>query len=374
MKRLVVLVPLLFSLWARAETEQEKQAREDLERQLKSLVGTPPTKIKVNFEALDEGNFKLLEAAFELDGHTLAVGNLAELAKDGTHMIFFGDVAPGPHKIESHVTYQDASSFMMSNEAGFKWKVGSSVSFSTQPGIEVDVNVTPVFDAKADDVKKKLKLTSPAKVVMLAQLDDGKMPDRMERPKVAVAEVPDAGTTGGAEVVKGEKPKTKAELAAEAAEAKRKAKEEALAAKKAAAEEAKQKAEEARQARLAAAEEKRRAAEEARQAKLAAARNAGNSGKPVLVAANGATAGAEAAAPAVVDAGAPEPVDAGPAVAEVVDAGPAVPEVAKVKPVVAPPAPVPEEGGIPLPVIIGIGVAVLGIIIFFATRKKNPQA
>lgn len=366
MKRLVVLVPLLFSLWARAETEQEKQAREDLERQLKSLVGTPPTKIKVNFEALDEGNFKLLEAAFELDGHTLAVGNLAELAKDGTHMIFFGDVAPGPHKIESHVTYQDASSFMMSNEAGFKWKVGSSVSFSTQPGIEVDVNVTPVFDAKADDVKKKLKLTSPAKVVMLAQLDDGTMPARLEKPKVAVADAPDAGT-GGAEVVKGEKPKTKAELAAEAAEAKRKAKEEALAAKKAAAEEARQKAEEARQARLAAAEEKKRAAEEARQAKLAAARNAGNSGKPVLVAANGAAAAAEPVAP-VVDAGAPEPVDAGPAVAEVVDAGPAV--VAEVKkPVAAPP---PEEGGIPLPVIIGIGVAVLGIIIFFATRKKNP--
>lgn len=366
MKRLVVLVPLLFSLWARAETEQEKQAREDLERQLKSLVGTPPTKIKVNFEALDEGNFKLLEAAFELDGHTLAVGNLAELAKDGTHMIFFGDVAPGPHKIESHVTYQDASSFMMSNEAGFKWKVGSSVSFSTQPGIEVDVNVTPVFDAKADDVKKKLKLTSPAKVVMLAQLDDGTMPARLEKPKIAAAEVPDAGV----EVVKAEKPKTKAELAAEAAEAKRKAKEDALAAKKAAAEEARQKAEEARQARLAAAEEKKRAAEEARQAKLAAARNAGNSGKPVLVAANGAAAAAEPVAP-VVDAGAPEPVDAGPAVAEVVDAGPAV--VAEVKkPVAAPPPPPPEEGGIPLPVIIGIGVAVLGIIIFFATRKKNP--
>ncbi len=349
MSRLVLGMALLWGLGAGAETDRERQAREELERQLKTMVNTPPPRIKVQFDALFEGNFKLQDASFELDGRTLPVLNQNSLEQDGTHLIFEGQVTPGPHKLESHVAYRDASSVLVSAEAGYTWKIGSSISFATQPGIEVDVTVTPVYDRHATDRKQMLKLSSPAKVVMLAPLEDGRIPEE-GRPKLAVvvldAGEPDAGVK-----------KTKAELAAEAAEAKRKAKEDALAAKKAAEDERKAKLEAARAEREAAAEEKRRLAEEARQARLAN-KGTGTGTQPV-----------EVAAAEPVDAGPPpEPEDAG-MVAEV-DAGPP-PPVAVVQPP-PPPAPPPaEEGGIPLPVIIGIGVAVLGIIVFVVSRRRS---
>ena len=47
---------------------------ESFERQLKSLVGTPPTKIRIDYVGLDEPNYVLLEASFELDGVRLPLG------------------------------------------------------------------------------------------------------------------------------------------------------------------------------------------------------------------------------------------------------------------------------------------------------------
>src|SRR5688500_12423721 len=97
---LTLLLALLPLSAAFAETDQQKQAREDLEKQLKTMVGTPPTKIRVEFVGLDQPNYELNEAAFKLDGRTLPVTDLKKLNSDGNHLIFHGDVLPGTHKLE----------------------------------------------------------------------------------------------------------------------------------------------------------------------------------------------------------------------------------------------------------------------------------
>jgi hypothetical protein len=364
LSRLTLLVLALAPASAAfAETDQERQAREDLERQLKSMVGTPPTKIRVDFVGLDQPNYELLEATFELDGTRLPVSDLKKLSSDGEHLIFHGDVRPGEHRLESKFHFHNTTSQVVSEEGGYKWKKTSTVTFRAESGIEVQVKVTPELDLKAE-IKNRIKITSPATVKMLAKLDDGTMPDPMERPKVAVAEV-DAGTAdAGVEVVKGE---TAAEKAAKLAAAKKKEKEDAAAAKLAAAEEKKRLAEEAKAARLAAAEEKKRAAAEAAQAKKDAALAAknGNAGTTAGTRVDAAPVVVDAGvAIAEVDAGAPEPVDAGPvAVAVAPPPAPKKPE---------PPPPPKEESGLPMPVLILIGVAVLGVILFLVARRKKP--
>ena len=361
---LTLLLAVLPLGLAFGESEAERSAREDLERQLKSMVGTPPTKVRIELVGIDQPNYELLEASFVLDGRSLPVPNLKGLEAEGTHLIFHGDVNPGEHRLESKLEFRNKTSQVVSAEGGFKWKPGSEVTFKAASGIEVQIKVTPEL-SYSGDVKNRIMLKSPATVKMLAKLDDGSMPPPAERPKLVLAEA-DAGVAE-AVVVKGQ---SAAEKAAEAAEAKKKAREEALAAKQAAAEEKKQKAEEAKAARLAAAEEKqaarlaaaeekKRAAEEAKNAKVAT--NQAAKAEPVVE----QPVEQPAELPAEVDAG-PAPV----AVAEV-DAGPAV--VAAIPPTVPPvtPPPAEAESGLPMPVMIGIGVAVVGLLLFFLARRKK---
>ncbi len=350
----VALLPVAVAL---AETPSEKQAREDLEKQLNSMVATPPTKIKIELVGLDQPNYELVEASFKLDGRNLPVGNLKKLNSEGDHLIFHGDVQPGQHRLESRFEFLNRSSQVVSAEGGYKWKPGSDVSFKSEMGIEVQIKVTPELNVSGD-IKQRITVKSPATVKMLAKLDDGTMPDRLPRPVIAVA---DGEADAGVVVVKGQ---TAAEKAAAAAEAKKKAREEAAAAKAAAAAEKKRLADEAKAARLAAAEEKKRAAEEAKAAKLAAAEEKKRGGTAVAVAANPEPAAIE---PLVeVDAGLPEVVDAGAPVVVAV-APPPAPEPVK------PPAPVEEEGGFPMPLLIGLAVAGVGLILFLLSRrKKNP--
>ena len=355
----LLVVALVPTAAAFAETDQERQAREDLERQLKSMVGTPPTKIRIDFVGLDQPNYELLEASFELDGTRLPVGDLKTLSSEGDHLIFHGDVKPGDHRLETQLHYQNTTSQVVSEEGGYKWKPGSTVRFRTESGIEVAVKVTPELDRKAD-LKNRIKVTSPATVKMLAKLDDGTMPDPMQHPKIAMVDA-------GVEVVKGE---TAAEKAAKLAEAKKKEREDAAAAKKAAAEEKKRLAGEAKAARLAAAEEKKRAAADAAAAKKQAAADAAQAKRDNAVASAKTPQVAVAEKRAeIVDAGAPAEV-----LAEVIDAGPVA--VAVVAPPLKPVAPVKpaEESGLPMPVLILIGVAVLGLVLFIIARrgKKKP--
>lgn len=361
--KLTILVAVLAGMVAHAESERERQAREDLERQLRLMVGTPPTKVKVEFVGLDQPNYELLEANFKLDGNSLRVADLKALNGDGDHLIFHGDVAPGEHSLESKFEFVNKSTAMMSIEAGYKWKVGSEVTFPAQSGIEVTIKVTPDLNERAD-IKSRITIKSPASVKMLAKLDDGSMPAPAPKPGTvpgvdAGSAMPDAGAGPAVAVVKGE---TAAEKAAAAAEAKKKAREDAVAAKQAAAEEKKRKADEAKAAKAEAAAEKKRAAEEAKAAKLAAAaeKKNGKQAEPV--------AAVEKQPEPMVAAFAE--VDAGPAVVAAVLPGPdSVPTpVKKLEPVAAAPA---EESGLPMPVLIGLGVAALGLVMFFAGRRKR---
>lgn len=342
--RFAVVVVAFAAALASAETEREAKAREELERQLKSMVGTPPTKIKVEYAGLDQPVYQLQEARFVLDGKTLPTPDLRTLDTEGPHLIFHGDVKPGTHTLTTTLVVQNTASQVISEEGGYKWTVTSEATFANQTGLEVHVVVTPTIDLGVKDVRKKFKVSSPATVTMLAALDDGSMPAPPPKPKLPAA---DAGLAD-AHVDAG-RPKTKAELAAEAAEAKKRAREEALAARREAAEAKKRAAEEA-------AEAKRLAREEA----LAAKRAALEGPKPV---ANVPTP--PPVEPVVEDAG----VEAGEP--EVVDAGLPVVAQAPVPPPAPAPAPV-DEGGVPwLP--IGLGVVALVVVLVVLRRRSTPK-
>ena len=360
---LLVCLPVAVAL---AETDTERQAREDLEKQLKTMVGTPPTKIRIEFVGLDQPNYGLIEAGFKLDGSYLPVADLQKLNGQGDHLVFYGDVQPGEHRLESKFEFRNMTSQVVSAEGGFKWKPGSEITFRAERGIEVLIKVTPELNLSGD-IKNRIKVTSPATVKMLAKLDDGTMPEPPARPKLAFGES-DAGNAadGGVLVTKGQK-------AAALAEAKKKAREDALAAKKAAAEEKKRVADEAKATRLAAAEEKKRAADTAKADRLAAAEEKkqaaadARAGKTHVVA-------TQTAAPLEPGVNKPPEVDAGStevaAVVEV-DAGP--PAVAVALPPPEPVAAKPAEGetGIPMPWLVGIGAAVLGLLLLVAARRKK---
>jgi hypothetical protein len=179
MTRLAALaVLLLVPALARAEDDKARRAREELERELKAMVGKQPTRVRVDFVAVDDPNYKLEEAAFELDGKALQTPLLSELSDD-THLLWNGDVAPGRHTLKAKVVYANGASVIVSDEGGHKWKVSGDVSFDVAAGIEVQVRVVPTRDPSQKEIAKRFKLALPAKPVMIAALDDGKMPEAL---------------------------------------------------------------------------------------------------------------------------------------------------------------------------------------------------
>lgn len=344
---------------ALAQDDRTRAAREELDRQLKELVGKAPTRVKVTFQGLDEPGFAVEESEFTLDGRPLPSPLAYSLSREGEHLVYTGEESPGDHRLEAKVTIVDVSNAMMSREAGYKWKIGVSRTFSLQRGLEVHVALSPLRDARAPQTKDKFKLTSNATPRMLAVLDDGKMPE-MVRP-VQLEQVPDAGTAAAAE------------------EKKRKA-EEARAARLAAAEEKKRKAEEARAAKAAAAEEKKRLAEEKRQAALdaKAGKTAAAEEKAALNArvppAGAGEAGAVAAGP-VEPTSSDATADAG-SLAEALDAGAAA--VAEAPPPVRPGPAEPsgaDASSDPPWLAIGVaaGVGLLALLVALARRRANPR-
>lgn len=394
MRARFAIAALLVAFGARAQSA----ARDELEQQLKDLVGKPPTKLLVEYEGLDQPNYKLVEIVFDLDGSSLPVPALEQLDAEGKHLIFHGDIKPGKHTLEATVVLTDISGALFSYEAGFKWKVKKSIAFDQQPGLEIQLLITPDLNPAEKDPKKKFVLNSTATPRMLAKLEDGAMPDA-PKPHLPPKQGVDAGAAVVAEQTPAEKAKILKEQAAEEArlkkqatleEARRKKEEKAAAraaaieeakqkraeaaeAKKAAAEEAKQKRAQAAEAKKAAAEENKRQREEAAAAKVAAAEEKKRQREEALVAAKNPPPTAKEP----VATAKPPPTEP---VTEVADAGAAAVAAAEPpKPVEAaasqPPAPTePESSGLPapLPVLIGIALALLGIIIFVATRKKSP--
>jgi hypothetical protein len=202
----LVLTLLLLPALARAEDEKARRAREELERELKAMVGKQPTRVRVDFVAVDDPNYKLEEASFELDGKALQAPTLTELSDD-THLVWNGDVAPGRHTLKAKVVYANGASVIVSDEGGHKWKVAGDVSFDVNSGIEVQVRVVPTRDPSQKDIAKRFRLALPAKPVMVATLDDGKMPDAVVAkppppPPPPAAEPVDAGAPAMAEAPK----------------------------------------------------------------------------------------------------------------------------------------------------------------------------
>jgi hypothetical protein len=204
--RVFLLLVFLPSAVVFAESERERRAREDLEQQLKAIVGTPPTKIRIEFVGFDNPPYELIDARFKLDGRTLPVPDLKKLSTRGEHLVFHGDVEPGEHRLESKLEFQNNSPTLLTG-GGYKWKPGSDISFRTESGIEVRIKVTPQVNA-GGDLKERVTVKSPASIAMLAKLDDGKMPEpaRAAPPAepvklepVAPPEPVDAGVTGLAE-------------------------------------------------------------------------------------------------------------------------------------------------------------------------------
>ena len=423
--RLVIAAVLTCSASASAQNAQD-----ELERQLKEMVGRPPTKLLLEYEGLDQPNYKLAEISFDLDGSTLPAPMLEKLNGEGKHLIFHGDVKPGKHTIEATVVMTDIAGALFSYEAGYKWRLKLPITFEQQAGLEVHIVVIPEVNPGVKDAKKKFTLKSTAAVKMLAKVEDGTMPES-PKPNIvqAPAEPPDAGAPVVAELSPAEKAKLlKAEQAeaarlkkqqameeaqrkkdekaaakaaaieaakqksADAAEARKRRAQEAADARASASEDKKRKAQEAAEARAAAAEDKKRKAQEAAEARKAAEEEKKRQKAEALAAANAAKEPKQPAGPsqpgepshvAAADPGGKAAVAPGegsmaptePSQA-LIDAGPTVAAAEPPKPAQQPGEPRTsgesgEGGGLPLPIIIGVGVAALGLIVFLAKRKKD---
>lgn len=337
---LLIVVPTL----AFAEDAKAKAAREELERQLQGMMGSVPTKVRIDYAEITDPNYELQEATFELDGKALLTPPPGALAlADEKILVWQGDTSPGKHVVRVKLRYKNIASVVMSNEGGHEWTLTGDRSFEQQSGIEVRVLVKTSIDTKVTSIEKRLVLSLPAQPVMIAKLDDGTVP--APPPKAVV----DAGPS--AEEI------AAAKKAADEAEKKRLA-DEAAAAKLAADEEKKRKAEELASAKLAADEEKKRKAEEAKLAREGSPRPAvAETAKPVEP---------EPTPVAVAPEPVAEPVDAGPAPVAVV-----APEPVDAGVALAPEAP-PEEGEFPwLLVAIG-GAAAFILLIVLARRRSRP--
>jgi hypothetical protein len=197
MSRAPVVLCVLLGLAARAEDEASRRAREELEKQLTQLVGERLTRVRLDFEALDEPSYALKEAAFQLDGQPLPAPGLGTLGLEGSHRVWEGDVRPGPHNVRARVTYQNQTSIVLSDEGGYAWRLSGDVSFEVQQGLEVQVRVVPVRDGSQRELSRRMRLSLPATPVMLARVDDGTLPEAPPPPRAApgaVAEAPSGGT------------------------------------------------------------------------------------------------------------------------------------------------------------------------------------
>lgn len=189
--KITMVAALALSVGARAEDEKQRRAREDLERQLSTIVERPPTRVRIDFVGFDEPNVELTEVSVTLDDKALAVPPLSLLGEEGTHKIATVDVEPGQHVVSVRVVCRNQASIVVSDEGGYSWTLAGQNTFDANAGIEVQVRVLPERVPQERALAKRFKLALPAKPIMVAKLDDGKMPE-------PVAAVPqrsfDAGT------------------------------------------------------------------------------------------------------------------------------------------------------------------------------------
>jgi hypothetical protein len=191
------LLVLCVALVAHAEDDRERRAREELERQLSALVEKAPTRVKIEFQGLDEPNYELTEASVELDGKPLVLPALATLSGEGLHALPAVDVSPGSHVVKVRIACRSKASIVVSDEGGYGWTLAGQNAFDVNNGIEVQVKVVPTRVPQAKELAKRFRLSLPATPVMLAKLDDGKLPEPPPKP-VVDAGLATAATDAGA--------------------------------------------------------------------------------------------------------------------------------------------------------------------------------
>lgn len=393
MARLISIVFTLFAVVALAEDEAQRRAREEIERQLNQLVGSQPSRVRVEFRSVDDPNFAVEDFEVSVDGKPLKTPTGAAIAgwiQDGPMPVGAVDVTPGSHKVTAKLTIHNTASALATEEGDHRWKLGGDVAFDVRAGLEVGVVITATRDPKQTDLGKRIKLTFPSQPVMIAKLEDATMPETPKPKPVVIDAGPSKEELAAAQkTTAAEEKKLKAEAAAE--EKKRKA-EEALAAKQAAADEKKRKAEEALAAKQAAAEEKKRKAQEALAAKQAAAEEKKRKAEEAIAAkkaaadektrlAQEALAAKTAPPEAKPPEGAPVAQDPSPSEA-VTDAG-AVAVLTVVGAGGEPTPPVdagtqlamtkeePTADRLPWPWIAGAGAALLAVVVFLARRSSR---
>jgi hypothetical protein len=354
MNRIFVAVAVCAAASVFAQDGQAR-AKAELDAQLKAMTGNRPTKVKVEFVPLDELNYELKDATFELDGTAVRTPLLKSLMGEGPVLVFSGDVSPGKHRVKADLLYVSKASAMVSDEGDYKWKIINEVSFEVQPGIEVQVKVTPKRDDKQKDISKRFALRMPSTPMMLAAVEDGNLPPLPKMAQVVV----DAGVVMAT--------KTPVQLKAEAAlEAKRMAKEKAqgLAAEKA----AKVAASKAKAAEALA--NKNASTQPVRDSKAEAVRQNEEKEKALRVASEASQAalsGSVTPVKAAGDAGPPAAVDAG------VVAVAAVESVPPIAPAALPKVEPAQEESFPW-MMLGLGtLGVVVALILLAARRKKEQ-
>ena len=352
----------------------QRSARDEVDAQLRELMGKRPTRVKVTFEGFTAPGYALEGLELTLDGAPLPTPPLSKLTDFGTHVVYEGDARVGDHRLDARVILVDKAGVMMSSEPGYTWKVGVTRTFNLTAGLEVAIALEAVRVPEARDPRQKFKLSSTATPRMLVALDDGRMPEPVARPP---APVPDAGPSP-AELAALAKQQAEAEKqrlldearAAKAAaeEEKRRKAEELQAAKLAAAEERKRQVEEAKAAKLAAAEERKRQAEEAKAAQASAAVDGARDARLAQDALQAAAADPTAPILYAIDAGEPSAAeDAGGAIAVIAPPAERAPQPP------APPAQGAAEDG-SWGWLVGAGVVALGVVLFLlARRRANPR-
>jgi hypothetical protein len=172
-----------------AAADDAQSARDELEHQLHDMVRIPPPQVEIVFNGIDAKDYAIESASFTLDGQELAAGG--EGLTRGK-VLFSGTVSAGPHTFASQVVYKEDPRTVFTYMSGTKFKVPGRVEFTAQRGLRLHIKAGVHVDPAAD-LHSRLRPSNQVEPEMLAKLDDGSMPAELRRPKVAMAEVVDAG-------------------------------------------------------------------------------------------------------------------------------------------------------------------------------------
>jgi hypothetical protein len=184
---LALILALGLASSAFAEDDAARRAREELESQLHDMVRIPPPQLEVVFDGIDAPDYVLVSGTFALDGQTLP---FTEAELHTGKVLFTGTLAAGPHTFTSQLLYQEDPRTVFTYMSGTKFKVPGRVEFSAQRGLRLHLRAGVHVDAAAD-LQHRLKPAAHVTPEMLAQVDDGSMPDAP--PRKRMVEVVDAG-------------------------------------------------------------------------------------------------------------------------------------------------------------------------------------